>query len=153
MTIDYDAEKLSGWCGLPRLFFRYRGTILAGTFKGPMFWIPNLVHIGLCALGGQFFIFPGTNVTSLALERRAENEKEGGFQIYNDMGYWSGISLSNKNLQVRSRRRQLHSSHGHTPAPPCLLTVCIIIACACAAGQGYGSGEPLTALLLHRLLQ
>ena len=54
MTIDYDASALSGWAGARHLFLRYHGTILSGLFRGPMFWVPNLLHIIFCALGGQF---------------------------------------------------------------------------------------------------
>lgn len=54
MTIDYDASALSGWKGARLLFLRYHGTILAGLFHGPMFWVPNVLHVLFCAIGGQF---------------------------------------------------------------------------------------------------
>ena len=53
MTIAYDASALSGWCGLPRLVVRYRGTILAGTLTGPLFWIANVTHLGLLFVAGR----------------------------------------------------------------------------------------------------
>ena len=64
MTIHYDAETLSGWRGLPRLFLRYRGTVLSGTFVGPMFWLPNLLHVAVCFLGGQLWVSPRADRTS-----------------------------------------------------------------------------------------
>lgn len=67
MTIDYDAAALSGWLGLPRLLIRYRGTILAGTIWGPVFWATNLVHLGLLFLCGRIPIgqmVPSTNVST-----------------------------------------------------------------------------------------
>jgi len=57
MTIPYNAESLSGsWVGFPRLFLRYKGTILSGTLCGPMFWLTNLLHLALCFIGGRFDI-------------------------------------------------------------------------------------------------
>ena len=56
MTIDYDASSLSGWCGLPFLIVRFRGTILAGTIFGPLFWLSNLAHIALLFVNGRFRI-------------------------------------------------------------------------------------------------
>ena len=53
MTIDYDASNLSGWIGMPRLFLRYRGTILAGTLTGPLFWLSNILHLALLILSGR----------------------------------------------------------------------------------------------------
>ena len=53
MTIAYDAGDLSGWVGLPKLFLRYRGTILAGTLTSPLFLLSNVLHVGFLFLGGR----------------------------------------------------------------------------------------------------
>ena len=66
MPIEYDANVLSGWCGMPRLFFRYRGTILHGTLFDPIMWIPNVLHVGWQFFGGQLPIWilrPSSNAT------------------------------------------------------------------------------------------
>lgn len=53
MTIDYDAGTMTGWCGLPCLLFRFRGTVCAGAIMGPMFWISNLGHIAVLIIFGK----------------------------------------------------------------------------------------------------
>ena len=63
MTIDYDASALSGWTGLPRLFMRYNGTILSATLLGPLFWITQMLHIGLLILNGRIPIGRSVPVT------------------------------------------------------------------------------------------
>jgi hypothetical protein len=68
MTIQYDASDLSGWIGLPKLFFRLKGTILTGTINSPLFWLCNLVHIGFLILGGQIRIGTYSNVSETSGE-------------------------------------------------------------------------------------
>ena len=53
MTIDYDAGSMTGWCGLPCLLLRYRGTVCHGAIAGPMFWIANLAHVAVLILFGK----------------------------------------------------------------------------------------------------
>jgi len=53
MTIPYDAGALSGWRGLWRLFVRWRGTILSATIRGPLFWLSNVLHVGLLIVNGK----------------------------------------------------------------------------------------------------
>ena len=57
MTIDYDAGSLTGWCGLPCLLLRWRGTIWHGALLGPMFWFTILLHIALLILGGRIPLY------------------------------------------------------------------------------------------------
>ena len=66
MPIDYDANVLSGWSGMPRLFFRYRGTILHGTIFDPIMWLTNVLHAGWQFCGGRLPIWilrPSSNAT------------------------------------------------------------------------------------------
>ena len=93
MTINYDAEPLTGWRGLPRLFLRYRGTVLASTFNGPMFWLPNLLHVTMCFLGGQLWISPNAAVVSSA----------GSAELFDANGEFVGIDWTMTNLKVCAR--------------------------------------------------
>ena len=89
MTIDYDAEQMSNWSGMPRLFLRYRGTILAGAFTGPMFWLPNLLHIFFCIIGGQI------------VPLGASNAADADFTAADASADWSGgVALSSNKLQL-----------------------------------------------------
>ena len=47
MTIKYSADEMTGWIGLLRLFLRYRGTIFAGAFTGPIFWLAMCAHVAV----------------------------------------------------------------------------------------------------------
>ena len=112
MTIDYDASALSGWTGARHLFLRYHGTILSGLFRGPMFWVPNLLHIIFCALGGQFATPP---VASAAPQADATLETA-------ELP-WTGLPLGSTELQL--------SWQMATVSLPLLFF--FIVFCACAA--------------------
>ena len=47
MTIKYSADEMTGWIGLLRLFLRIRGTIFAGAFTGPIFWLAMCAHVAV----------------------------------------------------------------------------------------------------------
>ena len=64
MTIPYDAGALSGWRGLWRLFVRWRGTILSATIRGPLFWLSNVLHVGLLILNGKLALGQWTAATN-----------------------------------------------------------------------------------------
>ena len=57
MTIEYDAGALTGWCGLPCLLSRWRGTIWHGAVLGPMFWLSMLTHVLWLVLGARLPVY------------------------------------------------------------------------------------------------
>ena len=107
MTINYDAESLSGWLGLPRLFLRYRGTIFAGTLKGPMFWIPNLLHVLVCFLGGQLYVSPKLTSSTNSV---ASSTTGGSVDIFSVNGEFQGLDLSGSSTKVCNKLALAHST-------------------------------------------
>lgn len=56
MTIQYDASRNMGICGL--LYFR--GTVLPSVLLSPLFWLAQLLHLGVLVLGGTIQL-PGNH--------------------------------------------------------------------------------------------
>lgn len=77
MTIDYDAGSLTGWCGLPCLLLRWRGTILHGAIMGPMFWLTLTSHVALLILGGRIRIPSSSKTVSVSPFQNGTRGSEG----------------------------------------------------------------------------
>ena len=146
MTIDYDAAKLSGWAGLPRLFLRYSGTILSGTLTGPFFWISNLMHIGFLVIGQKLPIGSWQEVESLDFEN--------GSGVVSS---WEWVPAYDSLVDYNEWHVRAAQPHVALPpaAPPRAHATQLALtsdSSCCTARVEDGRAQPAAALLLHRLL-